>query len=97
MCVLHMQEADSSAPEKWVRQHEQVTFRQLSFQRDSKKVSVREARGKALALARKVPVEILAKEWMNESQVCLLATYLIASFVKIVLWMLVGNFDVFVL
>lgn len=53
-----------------MRQHEQVTFRQLSFQRDSKKVSIREAKEKAAAFARKVPVELLAKEWMNENQVC---------------------------
>ena len=46
-----------------------MTFHQLSFQRDAKKNSVKASKEKAQKLARKIPTEMLAKEWMNDSQV----------------------------
>ena len=58
-----------STPSKWQRQHEQATFRQLSFQREAKKNSVRVSKEQAQRLARKIPTEMLAKEWMNDNQV----------------------------
>ena len=69
MCVLLYKVETPASPSKWQRQHEQMTFRQLSFQRDAKKNSVKASKEKAQKLARKIPTEMLAKEWMNDSQV----------------------------
>ncbi|KAF6030150.1 hypothetical protein EB796_011528 [Bugula neritina] len=59
------------SPSKWQRQHEQTFFRQLSFQRDAKKLNTRASKEKAQKLARKIPTEMLAREWMNDNEVTL--------------------------
>ena len=58
-----------ASPGKWQRQHEQTNFRQLSFMRENKKTNNRASKEKAQKLARRIPVEMLAKERMNDNQV----------------------------
>jgi len=67
--VFMLQVETPPSPSKWQRQHEQTFFRQLSFQRDAKKLNTRASKEKAQKLARKIPTEMLAREWMNDNEV----------------------------
>jgi len=57
--------------QKWDRHHEQGVMRTLANLRDSKKEDARRARDAAIQLARKIPTEMLAKEWMSTNRVSL--------------------------
>ncbi|KAK6184453.1 hypothetical protein SNE40_006921 [Patella caerulea] len=58
----------STGVKRWKRLHEQQTMEQLSSLRHEKKESILIAKQKARETARKISVELLAKEWLSENQ-----------------------------
>ncbi|XP_050409676.1 EF-hand calcium-binding domain-containing protein 5 [Patella vulgata] len=58
----------STGVKRWKRLHEQQTMEQLSSLRQEKKESILIAKQKARETARKISVELLAREWLAENQ-----------------------------
>lgn len=52
---------------RWKRIHEQNAMLRLTELRSLKKVEVKSSKENARKLARKIPMELLARDWLNES------------------------------
>ena len=53
---------------RWKRMHEQNAMTRLTEIRTTKKYEVREKKETARKIARKIPIELLAREWMNTTE-----------------------------
>lgn len=60
-----------SAVRRWKRLHEQKMMEKLVKTRNEKKQSVKLSREDARKIARKIPVEILARDWLNDNEASL--------------------------
>ncbi|XP_048764274.1 EF-hand calcium-binding domain-containing protein 5-like isoform X2 [Ostrea edulis] len=67
-----------SAVRRWKRMHEQSMMEKLVGMRNDKKQQVKSSRENAKKLARKIPIEILARDWLNENEATLeVRTYMV--------------------
>ncbi|XP_070204802.1 EF-hand calcium-binding domain-containing protein 5-like isoform X2 [Littorina saxatilis] len=53
---------------RWKRMHEQNAMLRLTELRSAKKVEVRASKENARELARKIPIELLVKDWLSQSE-----------------------------
>ncbi|XP_069135006.1 EF-hand calcium-binding domain-containing protein 5-like isoform X2 [Argopecten irradians] len=60
-----------SAVRRWKRLHEQNMMEKLVVIRNEKKQNVKLSRDDAKKVARKIPIEVLAKDWLNENEATL--------------------------
>ncbi|XP_060077280.1 EF-hand calcium-binding domain-containing protein 5-like [Ylistrum balloti] len=60
-----------SAVRRWKRLHEQNMMEKLVVIRNEKKQNVKLSRDDAKKVARKIPIEILAKDWLNDNEATL--------------------------
>ncbi|XP_021357902.1 EF-hand calcium-binding domain-containing protein 5-like isoform X4 [Mizuhopecten yessoensis] len=60
-----------SAVRRWKRLHEQNMMEKLVVIRNEKKQNVRLSKDDAKKVARKIPIEILAREWLNDNEATL--------------------------
>jgi hypothetical protein len=60
-----------SAVRRWKRLHEQNMMEKLVGMRNEKKNNTKHSRDDARKMARKIPTEILAKQWLNDNEATL--------------------------
>ncbi|KAK3085117.1 hypothetical protein FSP39_024683 [Pinctada imbricata] len=60
-----------SAVRRWKRMHEQNMMEKLVGMRNEKKLMVKASKDDAKKVARKIPIEVLAKDWLNENEATL--------------------------
>lgn len=56
-----------SAVRRWKKLHEQHMMEKLVMMRNNKKENTKTSKEDAMKMARKIPVELLAKEWMKDN------------------------------
>lgn len=67
-----------SAVRRWKRMHEQSMMEKLVGMRNEKKQQVKTSKESAKKLARKIPIEVLARDWLNENEATLeVRTYMV--------------------
>ncbi|XP_061179696.1 EF-hand calcium-binding domain-containing protein 5-like isoform X2 [Saccostrea echinata] len=67
-----------SAVRRWKRMHEQSMMEKLVGMRNDKKQQVKSSKENAKKLARKIPIEILARDWLNDNEATLeVRTYMV--------------------
>ncbi|CAG2257900.1 unnamed protein product [Mytilus edulis] len=67
----YMKPVVRSAVRRWKRLHEQNMMEKLVGMRNEKKNNTRSSRDDARKMARKIPTEILAKQWLNDNEATL--------------------------
>lgn len=60
-----------SAMRRWKRLHEQNMMEKLVVIRNEKKENVKLSKDDAKKVARKIPIEVLAKDWLNDTEATL--------------------------
>ena len=60
-----------SAVRRWKRMHEQSMMEKLVGMRNEKKEMVKISKDDAKKVARKIPIEVLAKDWLNDNEATL--------------------------
>lgn len=67
----YMKPVVRSAVRRWKRLHEQSMMEKLVGMRNEKKNNTRSSREDAKKIARRIPTEILAKQWLNDNEATL--------------------------
>ena len=67
----YMKPVVRSAVRRWKRLHEQNMMEKLVGMRNEKKNNTKHSRDDARKMARKIPTEILAKQWLNDNEATL--------------------------
>ncbi|XP_070572519.1 EF-hand calcium-binding domain-containing protein 5-like isoform X2 [Ptychodera flava] len=64
----HLRPLVKTAVKRWKRFHEQHVMERLKERREEKKQRIQLAREEKQKLARRIPIDVLAKEWLNENE-----------------------------
>ncbi|XP_033099536.1 EF-hand calcium-binding domain-containing protein 5-like isoform X2 [Anneissia japonica] len=65
----HLSPIVKSAVRRWKRFHEQRVFERFKMRKNAKDEHIRTVKEEKLRLARKIPIDVLALEWMNRNEV----------------------------